>query len=167
MAGYPVRGNPILGKARGRDRDGLPADTLSKDAAGRSYTTLGYTNGPGNNGASDAQPQGPKHYPHSPGHYDPAPVPRPDLDTVDTEDPDYLQEAGIPMRGETHGGEDVAVYASGPGAEAVRGSLEQNVLFHLMIQANPAMRQMLCSITACDSTQVPVELPSLDRLRGS
>lgn len=165
MAGYPVRGNPILGKARGRDRDGLPAATFSKDAAGRSFTTLGYANGPGNTGASDTQPQGPKQYPHEPARYDPAPVPRPDLDAVDTGDPDYMQEAGIPMRGETHGGEDVAVYASGPGAEAVRGSLEQNVLFHLMIQANPAMRGTLCSITTCDSATVPVELPKLDRLR--
>ena len=166
MAGYPVRGNPILGKVRGRNRDGLPADTLIKDAAGRSFTTLGYANGPGNNGASDVQPQGPKHFPHTPKQYDPAAVPRPDLDTVDTEDPDYMQEAGIPLRGETHGGEDVGVYAMGPGAEAVRGSLEQNVLFHLMIQANPTMRETLCSITTCDNAQVPVELPALDRLRG-
>ncbi len=166
MAGHPVRGNPILGKVRSRNRDGLPADTLSKDAAGRSYTTLGYANGPGNNGRSDVQAQGPKHYPHEPAQYDPAPVPRPDLDDLDTENPDYLQEAGIPMKSETHGGEDVAVYAHGPGAEAVHGSLEQNALFHLMIQTNPAMRQALCSITACNRAQVPVELPRLDRLRG-
>ena len=166
MAGYPVRGNPILGKVRSRNRDGLPADTLSKDATGRSYTTLGYANGPGNNNASDAQAQGPKRYPHEPKHYDPAPAPRPNLDEVNTEDPDYLQEAGIPMKSETHGGEDVAVYARGPGAEAVHGSLEQNVLFHLMVQANPVLRQQLCAITRCDSAGVPIELPDLERLRN-
>ena len=165
MAGYSVRGNPILGKVRGRNRDGLPAETLSKDAAGRSYTTLGYANGPGNNGASDVQPQGPKHYPHEPRHYDPAPVPRPNLDAVDTADPDYLQEAGIPLKSETHGGEDVAVFARGPGAEAVRGSLEQNVLFHLMVQAHPVLRQQLCAISRCDNAGAPVELPRVERLR--
>ena len=165
MAGYPVRGNPILGKVRSRNRDGLPADTLSKDATGRSYTTLGYANGPGNNDASDAQAQGPKRYPHEPKHYDPMPVTRPNLDEVNTEDPDYLQEAAVPMKSETHGGEDVAVYARGPGAEAVHGSLEQNVLFHLMVQANPVLRQQLCVITGCDSAGVPVELPDLERLR--
>lgn len=165
MAGHPVRGNPILGKVRSRNRDGLPADTFSKDAAGRSYTTLGYANGPGNNAASSDQPEGPKHFMHEPSRYDAAAVPRPNLDAVNTEDPDYLQEAGIPMKSETHGGEDVAVYARGPGAEAVHGSLEQNVLFHLMIQANPAMREQLCAITHCEVGGLPIELPRLDGRR--
>ncbi|MFZ1392904.1 MAG: alkaline phosphatase, partial [Dokdonella sp.] len=78
----------------------------------------------------------------------------------------YLQEAGIPMKSETHGGEDVAVYARGPGADAVHGSLEQNVLFHLIVQASPAMRQTLCSITTCDARTIPVVLPDPERLRN-
>ena len=41
IAGYSVRGNPILGFAGGAD--GTPL----KDAAGVAYTTLGYANGPG------------------------------------------------------------------------------------------------------------------------
>jgi alkaline phosphatase len=158
MAGYPVRGNPILGKVRGRNADGGPSDRLSTDAAGRSYTTLGYANGPGNNGASSDQAQGPKHFVHEPSRYDPAPVQRPNLDEVDTEDPDYLQEAGIPMKSETHAGEDVAVYARGPGAAAVHGSIEQNVLFHLMVQANPAMRKRLCELGRCDDHEVPLQV---------
>ncbi|MEQ8801908.1 MAG: alkaline phosphatase, partial [Haliea sp.] len=36
-----------------------------------------------------------------------------------------------PLSSETHAGEDVAVYASGPGASLVRGTNEQNVLFHI------------------------------------
>ena len=165
MAGHPVRGNPILGKVRSRNADGGPSDKLSRDAAGRSYTTLGYANGPGNNGASSDQPEGPKYFLHEPSRYDPAPVPRPDLDAVDTENPDYLQEAGIPMKSETHGGEDVAVYARGPGAEAVHGSLEQNVLFHLMLQANPVMREALCKLDRCGKDGIPVLLVEPDRLR--
>ena len=164
MVGHPVRGNPILGKVRSRNRDGGPSDKLSRDAAGRSYTTLGYANGPGNNGASSDQPEGPKHFLHEPSHYDPAPVPRPDLDAVDTGNPDYLQEAGIPMKSETHGGEDVAVYARGPGAEAVHGSLEQNVLFHLMLQANPLMREALCKLERCGEDGIPTRLVTPDQL---
>jgi alkaline phosphatase len=165
MAGYPVRGNPILGKVRGRNAEGGPSDRLSTDAAGRSYTTLAYANGPGNTGASSDQAQGPKHFVHEPSHYDPAPVPRPNLDEVDTGDPDYLQEAGIPMRSETHAGEDVAVYAQGPGAAAVHGSIEQNVIFHLMVQASPVMRKRLCELGRCDEHEVPLEVVDPVRLR--
>lgn len=165
MAGYPVRGNPILGKTRGRNQDGGPAEDLSRDAVGRSYSTLGFANGPGNNGRSNEQPEGPKHFLHEPSRYDPAPVPRPNLDTLDTEDPDYLQEAGIPMKSETHGGEDVAVFARGPGADALHGSLEQNVLFHLMLQANPLMREALCRLDHCSSDGIPLRFVDPDRLR--
>ena len=165
MAGHPVRGNPILGKVRSRDPDGSPSRKLSRDAAGRSYTTLGYANGPGNTAASSDQPAGSKRFLHEPERYEPTASPRPNLDAVDTEDPDYLQEAGIPMKSETHGGEDVAVYARGPGADALHGSLEQNVLFHLIVQANPAMRSALCSITTCAERRIPVGLPDPERLR--
>ena len=41
IAGYPTRGNPILGFAAGAD--GTPLT----DAQGSAYTTLGYANGPG------------------------------------------------------------------------------------------------------------------------
>ena len=41
IAGYPARGNPILGYAVGAD--GKP----QKDLSGEAYTTLGYANGPG------------------------------------------------------------------------------------------------------------------------
>jgi len=39
------------------------------------------------------------------------------------------------MESETHGGEDVAIYARGPQAHLIRGVLEQNVIFHVMAEA--------------------------------
>ena len=49
--------------------------------------------------------------------------------------PNYRQPAGIPWRSETHAGEDVAAYASGRGAENVRGVMDQNELFEVMRKA--------------------------------
>jgi alkaline phosphatase len=43
-----------------------------------------------------------------------------------------MQEATFPLFNETHGGEDVAIYATGPGAYLVHGVQEQNVIFHIM-----------------------------------
>lgn len=129
IEGYAARGNPILDKARNAD------GTLQLDAAGRPYTTLGYANGPGSQAPSDAQPAGVKHFPHLPKRFDPAAVSRVDLTNVDTMAPEYLQEAGVPMAGETHGGEDVPVYARGPGGEAVHGVIEQNQIYTIMRNA--------------------------------
>ena len=57
--------------------------------------------------------------------------PRPDLTEVDTsDDKNFVQQSGLPAEDETHGGEDVAVYARGPGAEEIHGVIEQNEIFH-------------------------------------
>jgi alkaline phosphatase len=135
FAGYPARGNPILGKVRAAGRD---AD--ARDRLGLPYTTLGYANGPGFVAPTPA-------------------APRPDLTAVDTTALGYLQEATVPLGAETHGGEDVGVWARGPGAEAVRGTLEQHVLFHLMVQATPTLRTRLCAAGTCNADGVPVDLP--------
>jgi len=47
-------------------------------------------------------------------------------------DPDYIQQAMIPRGSETHSGEDVAAYASGPFAHLISGTIEQNYLFNVM-----------------------------------
>ena len=61
---------------------------------------------------------------------------RPDLTNVDTTNPNYLQESAIPTVGaETHAGEDVAIYANGPRSYLVRGTLEQNAIYHVMANA--------------------------------
>ena len=113
IAGYPHRGNDILGLvAEVPAVDGAPV-ALSKDKLGLPYTTLGYANGPGWRGAAGGGV-------------------RPDLKGVATNDLDYLQEATVPLDSETHAGEDVAVYASGPMSHLVRGSMEQNWIFHVM-----------------------------------
>jgi alkaline phosphatase len=107
ISGYAARGNPILGLSA--DENGV-----ARAGDGLPYTTLGYMNGPG------AVASG---------------APRQDLSNVDTTTFDYRQQALTPMPAETHGGEDVAIYAWGPGDDAVRGTMEQNAVFHVMARA--------------------------------
>ncbi len=117
MAGYPHRGNDILGIVRDvPDVDGAPV-APSRDLLGLPFTTLGYQNGPGWRDAAKAGRA------------------RPDLSTEDTHGPDFRQEATIPLPSETHGGEDVAIYATGPGAALVHGVMEQHWIFHVMQDA--------------------------------
>lgn len=166
FAGYPVRGNAILGKVRGSSGEGNNADGFARDATGKPYTTLGYANGPGYAGASGRQPEGPKTYPHEAGGFRAAEHGRPDLSEVDTEHPDYLQEATMPLSNETHGGDDVGIWARGPGAEAVRGTLEQNAIFHILLQATPALRGRLCAAGLCNADGVPATLPKPEAFRS-
>ncbi len=113
IAGYPSRGNNILGLVREVPAtDGAPL-APTKDANGLPFTTLGYANGPGYRGGG-----------------------RPDLTRVDTTGLDFLQEAVVPLASETHGGEDVAIYARGPGSHLVHGSMEENWIFHVMRRAS-------------------------------
>jgi alkaline phosphatase len=78
------------------------------------YTTLGYMNGPGAK----------------------VDEPRADLTNVDTTDPDFLQQALVPLgESETHAGDDVAIFAQGPWAHLFQGVVEQNLIFHVIAQA--------------------------------
>lgn len=135
IAGYPHRGNDILGKVVSLDEHGEADTRYLRDAMGRPFTTLSYANGPGYTGATPEQPEGPKRFPHLPTGYRGITRGRPDLTRVDTADPDYLQEATVPARNETHGGEDVPIYAGGPGAELFRGVQEQSYVFHAIVEA--------------------------------
>lgn len=112
IAGYPHRGNNILGLSKEVPAvDGnSPTPTLASD--GKPYTTLGYQNGPG--AVSGA---------------------RADLTSVDTTALGYQQQAVVPMGSETHAGEDVAIYASGPRGDLFHGSMEQNWIYHVMKEA--------------------------------
>tara|TARA_B100001063_G_C16602112_1_gene471293 strand:- start:317 stop:871 length:555 start_codon:yes stop_codon:yes gene_type:complete len=123
IAGYPKRGNPILGKVVnvGSDEPAIAADNMP-------YTTLGYTNGLGfqdlgNETDADAI------YAYA------ANTGRMDITNVDTEASGYHQEALIPLGSETHAGEDISLHATGPGSQLVQGVVEQNVVFHLINQA--------------------------------
>lgn len=126
MAGYPKRGNPILGKvvAPGSDEPTLAADGLP-------YTTLGYNNGLGYRdlGSETDSDAG---YAANGGLPDPG---RKDLTAVDTTAPGYHQETLIPMGGETHAGEDVTIHASGPGSQLVSGVMEQSTIFNVIQRA--------------------------------
>lgn len=127
IAGYPSRGNPILGKTA---IDGVEA----KDALGLPYTTLSYANGPGWTGGFQRKEFNPANEGTTAAVY-PGNQLRPDLTGIDSTQPNYLQEAAVPLSAETHAGEDVALYADGPGSHLARGTLEQNVIYHVMAAA--------------------------------
>ena len=158
FAGYPRRGNPILGKVRGSGGEDGDGGGYARDLLGLPYTTLSYANGPGYAGASARQPEGPKRHFHGPTAVQPA-AGRPDLTAVDTTHPDFMQESLLPLWSETHGGEDVGIWARGPGSAAFRGSLEQHVIYHVIVQATPRLRERLCAAGLCDAQGVPVVPP--------
>ncbi len=127
MAGYPVRGNPILGKVVANNEFGEPESTPKLAEDGKPYTTLGYQNGPGF-AFRDTQTLTSKRRVPVSGHSE-------DLANIDTQDQRFHQQALVPLKSETHGGEDVVIYADGPGAGLVHGVMEQNMIFHIMQQA--------------------------------
>ncbi|MBN6111201.1 alkaline phosphatase [Xanthomonas bonasiae] len=161
FVGYPQRGNPILGKVRGTSGEDANTGELALDGNGQPYATLSYANGPGYTGASNQQPAGIKQFPHAPSSFEPVKG-RPDLTHVDTEQPDFMQEALVPTKAETHGGDDVGIWARGPGSDAFRGSLEENVIYHVIVQATPKLRGRLCQAGTCNGDGVPVQLPKQD-----
>jgi alkaline phosphatase len=121
IAGYAQRGNPILGISA----SGIGGEGGSTGSDGLPYTTLGYANGPGACIETGKDADGKPVYECK----------RQDLTGVDTLAPDFRQPALVPMYSETHGGEDVAALASGPGANLISGVIEQNELFHVMGRA--------------------------------
>jgi alkaline phosphatase len=92
----------------------------SEDADGVPYTILGYHNGPGYRGGPRLDPR-----------TDPFPGMNGAVPTGPWDTP-YFQEAAVPLGSETHSGEDVAIYAIGPGAERVRGTVKNTHIFHVM-----------------------------------
>ena len=47
-------------------------------------------------------------------------------------DPDFMQQSLVPLQSETHGGEDLGIYAIGPWAHLFQGTVEENYTFHVM-----------------------------------
>lgn len=135
MTGYPKRGNPILGLVEGSSGEGGPSPGAAKDLGGKPYTTLSYANGPGYPGASDALPEGPKTFPHLAKSFRGVTKGRPDLTAVDTTALDYMQEATVPLAAETHGGDDVVIWAGGPSAALFHGTREQHFVYHVLAAA--------------------------------
>lgn len=126
IAGYPTRGNPILGKVVTNDGAGNPKTEPALAADNLPYTTLGYTNGRGfHNLATGGDTV----------YGQPINAGRADLSAVDTTGQGFHQEALVPLSAETHAAEDVAIYAGGPNAHLFHGVQEQNVIFHVMADA--------------------------------
>ena len=96
--GYPERRQNIFGSPEVSDEDNLP------------YGTLSYANGPGfsvtyNSDGSRINPR-----------------------TADITNPRQQSQATVPRDSETHGGEDVGVWASGPMSHLFRGSYDQTTI---------------------------------------
>ena len=111
IGGYPHRGNPILGLARDVPNVDGDAPELSTDKNGLPYSTLAYANGPGYRDT------------------------RPTLTEEVTSGLEFLQESAVPMTSETHAGEEVAIYGSGPYAHLLKGTMEQNWIYYVMREA--------------------------------
>ncbi|MCG6904303.1 MAG: alkaline phosphatase [Rhodobacter sp.] len=118
--GYCGRGTPITGLCMGVDNEGIGHNGEPELASdGRPYTVVGYLNGAGSVLREDMNWAGV----------------RPNLTQEEAMDIDYLQQALIPRSSETHSPVDVALYAKGPWAHLFDGTIEQNVIFHVMQHA--------------------------------
>jgi alkaline phosphatase len=104
--GYGKRGNPILDINRSY-RDNQP----NRDADGNTYTTLVFGNGPNR------------------------PNLRANLDSATVLADNYLQETGVRLSSETHGGGDVKLFATGAGAKAFKGTMDNTRVFGLLKSA--------------------------------
>ncbi|KAH9496520.1 hypothetical protein Btru_043263 [Bulinus truncatus] len=99
IAGYASRGNPIFALS---DLDGRINTVRTQDNL--PFTTILYANGPGYK------------------------APRQNITSVDTGSKDYVSQSAVPMKSETHGGEDVLIYASGPQSFLYSGVHEQSYI---------------------------------------
>ncbi|XP_066201847.1 intestinal-type alkaline phosphatase-like [Saccopteryx leptura] len=106
---------------RGSSIFGLAPEAASD---GKAYTSILYGNGPG--------------FAISGGS-------RPDVNDSQSRDPNYKPQAAVPLSSETHGGEDVAVFARGPQAHLMHGVQEQHLVAHVM-----AFAACLEPYTNCD-----------------
>jgi len=126
--GYCGRGSPVTGLCYRQDDEGerhLNEALLGDD--NRTFTVASFLNGEGSvlvpNGSNALEPA-----PH--GGWA-----RPLLSAEEAEQPDYQQQALVPLPSETHSATDVAVYALGPSSQLLFGTIEQSWIFHVMLHA--------------------------------
>jgi len=119
LQGYPAKGNDILGLVKAPYAVFNNEDGLSVAADGKAYPTLTYANGPGSIAVlGERNKEG-----------------RPELTAEIVKDKNFKQPAAIPLRSETHGGQDVTIYADGPHAYLFGGIVEQSYIFHVIEEA--------------------------------
>lgn len=94
--------------------------TVGNADDGMPYYSLSYANGPGYD--SHVKPEG--------GRVDPA-----DLQEDRQNNIFHRYPVTVPLDSETHGGDDVAVYAIGPWSHLFTGTYEQNTIPHMMAYA--------------------------------
>ncbi|XP_017855522.1 PREDICTED: membrane-bound alkaline phosphatase [Drosophila arizonae] len=102
-SGYGYRGTDIFGKAPANGNDGIP------------HMILSYANGPSAERFYNAETKE-----------------RVDPTTLITGHHEEAFPAGVPLDSETHGGDDVLVYASGPWSHLFTGVYEQSTIPHMM-----------------------------------
>ncbi|XP_072028874.1 alkaline phosphatase-like [Amphiura filiformis] len=108
--GYPQRGNPLFGvNDNEMGTDGLP------------FATLSYAMGPGANLELDSLNKTGK---------------RRNLTEEEISDPEFLNPALIPTKFENHGGQDVAIFATGPRAHLFHGVHEDTYVAHVIRYAS-------------------------------
>lgn len=115
FAGQAALNNPVLGLVK------TPEGTLKQAMDDKPYTALGYTNGPS---ISDTLPELKETY-NAPGL-------RSSTTDKGAQQKEFLQHVLVFSHSETHAGEDVTIYATGPGAHYFSGNMEQNVIFHII-----------------------------------
>ncbi|MEM9705307.1 MAG: alkaline phosphatase [Pseudomonadota bacterium] len=119
FAGYPAKGNNILGLVNTYGGTPTSAPGSAQPARdGKPFTTLSYANGPGSVFMKNRWRTG-----------RPAPTQEEVLAL------DYVQQALIPAALESHGGQDVSIYATGPQAYLFGGTVEQSYVFHVIERA--------------------------------
>ncbi|XP_074220591.1 intestinal-type alkaline phosphatase-like isoform X2 [Camelus bactrianus] len=129
---FTYGGYPLRGSSVVGLADGKASD-------GKSYTSILYGNGPGYQLSGGA---------------------RPDVDKSESRDPTYRQQAAVPLSSETHGGEDVAVFARGPQAHLVHGVQEQSFVAHVMAFAACIEPYTDCSLPTPASPTAAVQTPA-------
>lgn len=104
MSGYSKRNHPILGESEQKDTHGNP------------YPTLSYANGPAYRRPTLNQTSGQ------------CEMRKASLEEGFGSNSSFEYPAMVPLKDETHGGDDVVVFARGPWAHLFTGSYEQNFI---------------------------------------
>jgi len=103
LGGYSIRGNLVYGISYNHNNN-------YSLITNQSYTSMLYANGPG--GLKQIRNK--------------------NLTEAEVNDPKYLHEAAVYLKSETHGGEDVPIYSSGPMSFLFTGTVEQSYITHAM-----------------------------------